>query len=179
MNTAVRMFLVLAAVFVITFIATYLSIFFTQSGHSMPSSYLLQINNMDIALGPPPNSTNIPLDTAVTVEAVASAALNDLHLTPEVPIGRVYSEATSPLTYLNLFYPATLLMPGTTYIVSVTIMDEPVSWVFTTTDLPFEPGTNYFLATNVLWISGTSAISLTAIIGYVVWFKFRRILNYF
>ena len=171
------MLFVLASVFAISFLAVYLSIFFTQSGHSMPSSYDPQLPSMDIALGPPPNSTNIPLDTAITVEAVASAALNDLHLTPKVPIGRVYSEATSPLTYLNIFYPSRLLQPSTTYNVSVTILSEPVSWIFTTTSEPFRPGVNYFLATNVLWISIAVAVSVTSVVGLTVWFKLRQVLD--
>src|SRR4030042_2768976 len=93
--------LLLLVVFVASFLTVFLAIFFSQSAHSTPSSYGLVLKGMDISVGPPPNSTNIPLDTTITVDALASAALNDLHLAPEVPIARVYSEVTSPLTYLN------------------------------------------------------------------------------
>lgn len=130
---------------------------------------------MDVFLGPPPNSVDVPLNTAITVEAVASAALDDLQITPEVPIAGVYSEVTSPLTYLNSFFPATLLRPATTYNVSVTLMDLPVSWTFTTTAEPFSPGISFYLATNIFWISLAFAVSATVIVGVTVWFKFRQI----
>ena len=129
---------------------------------------------MEIALGPPPNSTNVPLDTTITVDAVASAALEDLHLTPDVPIARVYSEVTSPLTYLNTFYPAKLLQPATSYNVSVTIMDMPVSWSFTTTAEPFNPGISFYLATNVPWVALSVATSVTAIVGVAVWLRNKK-----
>ena len=177
LSKKIRMALILAAVFSVSFLAAYLAIFLTQSGHSTPSSYLSTVNSMDIGLGPPPNATNVPLNTAITVEAVASAALNDLRLTPEVSIARVYSEASSSLTYLNTFYPATLLQPATTYNVSVTILDMPVSWTFTTTSEPFHPDMNYYLATNVLWISLVFAAGATLVVGIAVWFRFRRVLG--
>lgn len=56
---------------------------------------------MEIALGPPPDNVDVPLDTTITVDAVAPAALDDLRLSPDTPIGMVYSEATSALTYLT------------------------------------------------------------------------------
>ncbi len=171
------MALILAVVFSASFLTIYLAIFFSQSSHSTPSNSVSLVGGMDISLGPPPNSTNVPLDTTITVEAVASANLNDLHLTPDVSIARVYSEVTSPLTYQNTFYPAQLLQPATTYNVSVTIMDLPVSWTFTTTSEPFTPGISFYLATNVLWISLAVAASATAIVGFAVWFKFRKILG--
>jgi hypothetical protein len=162
-------------VFVASFLTVFLAIFFSQSAHSTPSSYGLVLNSMDISVGPPPNSTNVPLDTTITVDALASAALNDLHLTPEVPIGRRYSEVTSPLTYLNTFYPAQLLKPATSYTVSVTILNEPFSWSFTTTSEPFNPGISFHLATNVLWIALSAAASATIIAGFAIWFKRKKV----
>ena len=153
----------LAAVFALSFLTVFLTIFFTQSAHSSPSSYLLNVDDMEIRVGPPPNSTNISLDTTITVDALASAALSDLQLVPEVPIARVYSQVTSPLTYLNTFYPSQLLKPETCYNVSVTIMRTPIQWSFTTTAEPFEPGVGFFLATNSLWIAILAAAVSTAI----------------
>ena len=165
----------LAVVFSASFLIVFLAIFLTQSAHSTPSTYVLAVDSMDITLGPPPNSTNIPLDTTITIDALASAALNDLHVTPEVPIASVYSEVTSPLTYLNTFYLAQLLKPATSYTVSVTIMDVPVSWSFTTTSEPFNPGISFYLATNVLWIALSVATSTTLIVGFAIWFKRNRL----
>jgi hypothetical protein len=88
-----------------------------------------------------------------------------------VPIARVTTEVSGPLTFLNTFYPAQPLKPATTYNVSATIIDVPVSWSFTTTSEPFNPGISFFLATNVLWIALSAAISATSIIGVTIWFR--------
>jgi hypothetical protein len=167
--------LLLIAVFSASFLTVFLAIILTQSAYSTPSNNLSTINGMDIILGPPPNSTNIPLDTTITVDALASAALNDLHVTPELPIARVYSEATSALTYQTTFYPAQLLKPATSYNVSVTIMGGPLSWSFTTTSEPFSPSVSFLLATNALWIGLAVATSATAIVGFAFWFKKKRV----
>jgi hypothetical protein len=177
MNHSEKLYLAsrLAVVFAASFLTVFLAIFLTQSAYSTPSNYVSVVNGMDITLGPPPNSTNIPLDTTITVDALASAALNDLHLTPEVPIASRYSEVTSSLTYLNTFYPAQPLKPATSYTVSVTILNEPVSWSFTTTSEPFNPGISFYLATNVLWIALSAATSATIIVGFAIWLRRKRV----
>ena len=177
LSKKLRFALLLALVFSISFAVCYVAIFLTQSAYSTPSSAIMPIEGMDITFGPSPNSTNVPLNTAITVDAMASIALNDLHLTPEVPIARVNSEDTSSIDYLNTFYPAELLQPATTYNVSVTIRDKPVSWTFTTTAEPFHPEISYYLATNVLWISLGVAGLITVTVGYVIWFRFRQVLE--
>jgi len=129
---------------------------------------------MDLTLGPPPNATDIPLDTTITVDALASAALNDLHLNPPVPFAREYSESSSPLTYQTTFYPAKPLEPATNYTVDVTILGAPVSWSFTTTSESFKPGISFLLASNALWIGLSAAALATTIIGFAVWFRRRK-----
>ena len=158
----------LAAVFASSFTIVFLTIFFTQSAHSSPVGYLLTINDMEIKVGPPLNSKNIPLDTTITVEALASATLDDLQIVPETAIARVYSEVTGPLTYLNTFYPAKLLKPETRYNVSVTIMHAPIEWSFTTTAKPFEPGVGFYLATNSLWIAIVAAAASAVIATFLL-----------
>ncbi len=166
--------LCLAAVFSASFLIVFLTIFLTQSAYSIPSSYTLVFNGMDITVGPPPNSTRIPIDTAITVDALASASYNDLHIAPTVNFASVTSETTGPLTYRTTFNPDTLLKPGTSYTVSVTIMNVPVSWSFTTAPEPFSPRISYYLATNVLGISLSAAAAATAIVGFAVWCKERK-----
>jgi len=165
----------LALVFSASFLIVFLTILFTQSAYSMPSSYVSVVNEMDITLGPPPNSTNIPINTAITVDALASASLNDLHVTPEVNFANVASGTTGILTYRTTFYPAKLLEPATSYTISVTIEGAPTSWSFTTTTEPFRPGISYYLATNELWIALSTAVSATAIAGFAMWVKGRRV----
>lgn len=166
--------LLLVAVFLGSFVAAFLAVFLTQSAYSTPSQYLVGLNGMDIMLGPPPNSTDIRLDTTITIDAVATAELSDFHVTPEVPIANVASHTTGILTYVNTFFPAKLLAAATSYNVSLVVEGVPVSWNFTTTSEPFSPGISFYLATNVLWIALAVAASSTAVVGFAVWYRRRR-----
>ena len=170
----VQMVLRLAAVFSASFAIVFLSILLTQSAYSTPARYVSVVEGMEITLGPPPNSTNIPLDTTITIDALATATLNDFRVAPEVPMAHVYSETTGPLNYVYTYYPAQLLKRATSYNVSVTISDVPVSWSFTTTAEPFNPNISFLLATNVLWIALSAAASATAVVGFAVWFRKKR-----
>jgi hypothetical protein len=167
-----RRVLILALVFSAVFLAVFLTILATQSAYSMPMSQAVTINDgLDFNLGPPPNATKVPLDTAITVDALATAALNDLQVTPHVSIARVTSTTTGPLTYVSVFYPAELLKPSTMYNVSVTVMNSPVSWIFTTTNEPFTPSMSVYIATNVVSISLSTAAAATVVAGLAIWFR--------
>jgi hypothetical protein len=154
----------LIAVFSAIFITLLLTILFTQAANSTPSQYVFEHNGMEIKLGPPPNSTDIPLDTTITIDALATATITGFHVTPEVPMTRSHSETTGPLNYLYTYYPAQPLKPATTYTVSATISDAFVLWSFATTAEPFKPSLSYLLATNALWIALATATSATAIV---------------
>ena len=170
-----RPVLLLALVFSAVSIAMFFAIAFTQSPYSTPSSQTLVFGGgMDIEVGPPPNATDISLDTAITVDALASATISNLHVTPEVSFAYSSSETTSPLTYLYKFYPTEPLTPATTYTASATIMDTPVSWKFTTTTEPFKPTLTYTLSRNALWIALATAASATAIAGFILWLKEKQ-----
>jgi len=174
LSKKLRFVLLLVAVFSVSFLTGFLAIFISQSAHSTPPNYLSAINGMDIVLGPPPNSKNVPLDTTIIVDALSSAALDDLRLAPEVPISRVDIEVSGPLSYKRTFYPAQPLNPATSYTVSVTIVDVPVSWSFTTTAEPFNPGISFYLSNNVLWISLSGAAFATLIVGLAIWLRKKQ-----
>jgi len=161
----------LIAVFSAIFIAVLLAILFTQAANSSPSQYVFERNGMEIKLGPPPNSTDIPLDTTITIDALATATITDFHVTPQVPLTRWYSEVTGPLNYLYTYYPAQPLQPATVYTVSATVSDASLSWSFTTTAELFKPSLSYLLATNALWIALSTAVSATAIVSLAVRWK--------
>jgi len=167
--------LCLVAVFLVSFLVVFFAILFTQFAYSTPNQYGSIISGMEIVLGPPPHATNVPLDTTITVDALASASLTDLHLTPNVNFASTNSQTTGPLTYQTTFYPQTLLQPNTTYTASVTITNTPITWVFTTTPQPYQPTTSYYLATNNPWIALTAAASATAIVGFAAWIKRKRV----
>jgi hypothetical protein len=151
-----------------SFLAAFLVIFLTQFAHSIPSTSALAAGDgMYIEVGPPPNSENVSLDTLIIVDALTSASLSDLRLTPEVPIDLVTSEVSGPLSYERRFYPAQLLEPSTSYNVSVTILTTPISWSFTTAKV-FVPGIGFYLTTNIVWVSLSVACLATIIIVLVI-----------
>lgn len=154
-----HLFLFLALIFSVSFLTLFLAIFFSQSAYSTPPIYTLEVNGMGVKVGPPPNSTGISLDTTIIIDALTSVSLTDFQITPHVSIARLDSENSGPLTYLNKFYPAQPLEPAAFYTVSVSIMNVPVSWSFTTSDV-FSPGIGFQPATNALWIAlGISALA--------------------
>ena len=163
-----RFIMYLITVFSIVFLVTFLTIQFTQSAYSTPAKDVLAVEGMRITLGPPPNFTNIPLDTTITIDTLASVALNDLRITPEVPISHVTSYVSGPLSYEETFHPAHPLDPSTSYAVSVTILDVPVSWTFTTTSETFNPGISFYLAKNTLLIAFSVAVLASVSFGLII-----------
>jgi ABC-type oligopeptide transport system substrate-binding subunit len=161
---------VLAAVFASTFLTVFLVISSTQSAYSTPDTYVSVVNGMDITIGPKPTATDVPLDTTITVDAFSFATLNDLHMTPEVPIVSVAVEVSGPLSYKQTFYPAQLLKPATSYTASVTIRDAPVTWSFTTTSEPYHPTISFYIATYAPWIALATATA-TTLLAAAIWHK--------
>jgi hypothetical protein len=163
-----RAALILAAVFSSTFLIVFLGISSTQSAYSTPDTYLSAVQEMDITIGPSPNATNVALDTTITIDTFSSATPNDIQTTPEVPIANVAVEVSGPVSYKQIFYPAQLLEPATTYTVTVTIRDTPFSWSFTTTAQPYQPTTSFYLATYAPWIALATAAITTLIAALVI-----------
>jgi hypothetical protein len=163
-----RLSLLLALILSVTFLTVFLAIVLSQSSYSTPPAYTLDIDGMGIKVGPPPNSTGIPLDTTIIIDALTSASLADFQMTPQVSIARLDSENSSPLTYLNSFYPSQPLKPATFYTVSVIVMNVPVSWSFTTTAEVLGPGIGFYLATNAFWIALFATVLVTLITGYTL-----------
>jgi hypothetical protein len=161
--------LILAVVFVFTFLTILLVISYTQSAYSSPDNYISVVDSMDITIGPKPNSTDVPLDTTIIIDALSSATLNDLHLSPEVSIASVAIEVSGPLSYKQTFYPAQLLKPATSYTVSVVIKGLPVSWGFTTTAESYSPTLSFYLATYVFWIAFATSVAATLLVGFAIW----------
>jgi hypothetical protein len=167
--------LILAAVFAFTFLIVFSVISLTQSPYSTPDHYASDVNGMDFTIGPKPNSTDVALDTTITIDALSSAALDDLRLTPEVPISHVGVEVTGTLSYQRTFYLAQLLKPATSYTVYVTIRDVPVSWSFTTTSESYSPSVSFYLATYVVWIALSIAFATTLLVGLAIRYRKKRV----
>lgn len=158
----------------LTSLTVFLVISNTQSAYSTPDYYVAGVDGMAITIGPKPNSTDVPLGTTITIDALSSATLNDLHMAPEVPIALVTSEVSGPLSYKLTFYSVQLLKPATSYTVSVAIRDVPVSWSFTTTSEPYHPTVSFYLATYVLWIAFSTATATTLLVGLAIWYRKKR-----
>jgi hypothetical protein len=158
-----------AAVFPVVFLVVFSSITLTQSSYSSSVPSVLIVNGMDITVGPAPNATQVSLDTTITIDALASASLNDLQVHPRTSITTGSSETTGPLTYKTTFLPAEPLKPATTYTVTVTIVNAPATWSFTTTAEPFKPTLSHTLSTQALWISLAAATGAVAVASFAMW----------
>lgn len=164
-------------VFLASFSGTYFSIMLTQSAYSVPSEGLLQIGETSVSVGPQPNSINIPLDTVIIIDTVASARIEDLDIIPKISILYETSSSSGSITYENVFYPKDPLQPSTIYEVSATIFDIPISWTFTTVSEVFKPAIGYHLIKNVLLISCLIAIIVLVVFSFIIWNKNRGQLN--
>ena len=162
-------------VFLTSFVGTYFSITLTQSPYSTPSKGLLQIGEISVSVGPQPNSINISLDTAIIIDTVASAQIENLNITPEIPILYETSSTSGSITYENVFYPKDSLQPSTSYEVSATIFNNSISWTFTTSSNEFQPTISYQLIKNVILISCLSGIIALVIFNLRIWYKNKRI----
>lgn len=166
--------LILALVLLLTFLITLLVISGTQSAYSAPYEYTAEVEDMTITVGPKPNSTNVALDTTITIDSLSSASLDELRITPEVAISSPAIEVSGPLSYKQTFYPAQLLKPATNYTVSIAIRDTPFSWSFTTTSESYQPKTSYYLAKYAPWIAFVTATIATLLVGLVIWRRKKR-----
>jgi hypothetical protein len=168
--------LLLIFCFIIIFLGFFLGVYFlinfTQSSYSTPSRSVFLLNEMSVTLGPPPNSTNIPLDTTIIIDSVASASVNDLHIIPETQISYQTSSVSGSLTYEKTFYPNEPLQPNVTYAVSATILEIPLSWTFTTTSEIFNPKLGYHLTRNATLIALSTASLAVFIFGVI--FRLRK-----
>jgi hypothetical protein len=175
-----RLALLLAAVFVVTFLIVFLVVSNTQSAYSTPPirdvptyGQPIYAAPPEIYVGPPPNSINVSLDSTIVVNLVHDdyMIVQNVRLTPEIPIAARTDEVDSRFgDSTTIFYVAGLLKPSTTYNVSATIHDDPYSWTFTTTN-EFHPSVGYYFATYVWWVAVTSAIIATSIIGLILWHR--------
>ena len=173
LSTKMQPVLILAVIFILTFLVVILIISSTQSAYSPPEDYVLEVEEMTIIIGPKPNSTDVSLDTTITIAALSSATLDEFHITPEVSIASLAIEVAGPLSYKQTFYPAQLLKPATSYTISMLIKDKPISWRFTTTYEPYQPTISFYLARYSIWIALIIATITTLLTGSAIWQKKR------
>jgi hypothetical protein len=160
-------------VFLISFFGTYFLVILTQSAYSTPSKGLLQIGDISVSVGPEPNSSNIPLDTVIIIDTVASAQIENLNITPEILIQYETSAISGSITYEIIFYPKEPLQPNRNYEVSATIFENPVSWSFATTSETFQPSIGYQLIKNVILISSLIAVVVLVCFSLIIGYKKR------
>jgi hypothetical protein len=172
-----RIAFLLTAVFALLFTGTFLTINFTQLGYSTPSklsgAYGGSIG-VYVAVGPLENSTNVPLDTTVVVYTSRNPLVTDLHLTPEVPIeNKINVPVDDGLSGKTTFYLKEPLKPATTYNASVVVMNETVTWSFTTTTetLPLQSTIGRFITDNAFGVSLVIATIATSAVGITIWTK--------
>jgi hypothetical protein len=159
------------AVFFAFFLVVFALISFTQSAYSVPKTVAIAINDknnfpLPLYVGPKPNSTDVPLNTAIEFYQPRPIQLETPSLTPN---GRILSRSDQlegVASRITLFFPDIPLKPSTSYNVSLTIAGTYFAWSFTTS-ATFHPDIHYFLKTYCLWIALLAGV-LSGILSYLV-----------
>jgi hypothetical protein len=79
-----------------------------------------------------PSGSDIPLDTPIQVETWRPVTVGDLNLTPVTPVLYREEKVVVVASLQVTFYLSEQLQPNTFYTVSVPVMNETISWNFTT-----------------------------------------------
>jgi hypothetical protein len=101
-----------------------------NQGTSYPYGGLTGVNGVAIIISP--NGTNIPCNTPIQVETWRPTHVGNLTLTPNVPILNRVEKTVVVASLQVTFNLARPLQPNTNYTVSIPIMDETITWNFTT-----------------------------------------------
>ncbi len=110
-----------------------------------PTLSLIELPYGGLNPNPTPNSTNVPLNTTISLYFTRPPSICDLNITPNVPIKeRIFENDGFSGTYV--FYLAEQLQPQTTYTVTITYGQETApegfkpttnrTWLFTTEITP-------------------------------------------
>ncbi|MGD6807042.1 MAG: Ig-like domain-containing protein [Candidatus Bathyarchaeia archaeon] len=121
--------------------------------------------------GPAPNSTGVPLDTAIVIALTRPVNIENFSLAPQGPAITQTVEHSPPASETYTFYFAEPLEPATPYTVSALSGGEPVSWNFTTTTVPYEPQYNTYLYPYVPWVALGVAVLVTFSVCLIIWQK--------
>lgn len=179
MKQGIKIVLVHLILFLILFLTIFYIITATQNAHSNPvisseEAYINQTHiQVAIGLGPPPNSTNIPHDSAIKIFQLRTLKIENLTMTPNTQILARTDEPKGMASRVTTFYPAIPLKAATTYNISAIISDYPYSWTFTTSSYQFNPSISYYLATYAFWIALTPAIIISITSYYIFRDKIR------
>ncbi len=163
--------LLLTIFFIVFYIGSFIVITNTQTAYSIPSITTVDIKAngekipIAIGVGPPPNATNVPLNTEIVIFQLRSTKIENISLTPEGSIIGRSDKVEEPASKVTTFFPAIPLKPNTAFNISVTIADEYFSWVFTTTADSFQPNISYYLVTYAFGIATIPAVIGTYLIG--------------
>lgn len=166
--------LVPTVIFFVLFSGVLLLISTTQPAYLMPGGEHVAVpmvskNNEDgasvpisIFVCPKPNSTDIPLNTAIEVFQPRPVRVENFSLTPKEPFSRV-DKPEALYSQTTIFYPVNPLSISTTYNVSMLVNGQPFSWTFTTTSQTLNYDISRFLATYSLWIALAIAVAGSSI----------------
>ena len=159
------------------------SLYSTTNLNSRPTPSLIELPYAAGNFSPTPNSTNVPLNTTISITFGRPPSICDLNITPNVPIKeRVFKVEGFGGTYI--FHLAEQLQSQTTYTATITFGQENASegfaptstraWNFTTQQSTLEPSpTSDNLQvedfTPMIIIIGLVAIAVA--VGVLVYFK--------
>ncbi len=122
-------------------------------------------------LGPAPNSTDVPLDTAIVIALTRPVNIENLNIAPQGPAVSKTIAHSPPASETYIFCFTDPLKPATTYNVTALSGGKPITWNFTTTAEPYEPRYSTYLYPYTLWVALAVAAFVTVSVFLIILHK--------
>ncbi len=187
-------FLLLAAVLFLSYLAAFFVISLTPYGHyivraySIPETALSPVNSSSLSgawsyqmllLGPAPGSVNVPRDSSIVIVGLRPERVENVSLSPQASIARdeftVYSGAGP--SSVQRVYPTDLLQPNTTYNVSAIVAGIQSLWTFSTSTQPTHLTFSSPLSPSNWWVALVIAMIVTVITSIAAKNRLLRFVN--
>ena len=179
-RSILQVILILIGVFLASFLTVFLVIYLTPSPYLHERAYSIPPRNerwgssvpdTGNSIGPGLNATNVPLDTTVIIDQMRPFYIGELKLSPEVPIASRVDEDYWPASRFTIFYFSEPLKPSTTFNATLFVVNQTISWNFTTTTEPYHPRYEAMPSELGMYITVITSAIVTSVVGLTIWKK--------
>ena len=176
LHVALLLVTVFSASFAVLFLVMYLtpSPYLHERAYFMPVTFFHSPDIAPCSIGPALNATDVPLDTTIVADQMRPMGINELQLSPAVPIARRVDENIGLAGKCTTYYFSEPLQPATTYNVTLFFSNTPVSWNFTTTAEPYHPRYDDMPSALGISVAATASAIITLTVATIMRKKKQR-----
>lgn len=178
-SNRVNLILIILGVFLLSFVGSFFAIQYSPIGTVKVQLYSTSEGsgnynsstgggaweNQILSLSPKPGAINVPRDSAIWIDEPRPVTVQNISISPEVPIAKITDQHYEPPSADIMVYPAGLLQPNTTYNITAVVADTPSWWIFATSSEPNEAAFGTMLSHNNVWIAFGIAFAITVIVS--------------